>query len=75
MARRSERIYKTPEYLQDYIYSATTESSCFSTLTNLSLQPPTIPVHCLSTASQNLLANLDFTGPQTFEEAISHRGW
>jgi len=34
-ARRSDRIHKPPQYLKDYIYSATIESSCFSTLTSL----------------------------------------
>ena len=73
--RRSDRVHKPPQYLQDYLCSAPMESSCFSALTNLSLQPPTILVHCLHTTSQDLLANLDFTEPQSYEQAVSHPGW
>ena len=73
--RKSDRIPKTPQYLKDYICSASTELYCFFTLTNLNFQPPTLPVHCLTTANQTHLANLDFTEPQTFEKAPAHPGW
>jgi len=29
----------------------------------------------LNTASQHLLVNLDFTEPQSFEQAVCHPGW
>ena len=52
------------------------------TLTDLSLQPPIsptqppiIPTHCLSAASQQFLDRLDFTEPQTFHKAALHPGW
>jgi len=73
--KKSDRIPKTPQYLQDYKCSASTDPYYFPTLTSLSLQPPTFPVHYLTTASQNFLANLDFTEPQTYEEATAHPGW
>jgi len=51
-SRRSTRTHKTPGYLHDYVCTTHTESNCFSTLTNLCSQPPTLPIHCLSTTSQ-----------------------
>jgi len=61
--RQSSRPHRVPQYLQDYVLSAQEESICFATLTNLSLQPPVLPVHCLCSVSQKLLAQLDFTEP------------
>jgi len=73
--RRSTRLHRTPQYLADYMLAAQITPSCFTTLTNLSFQPPLMPVNCLHSASQQLLANLDFTEPQSYEEAALHPGW
>ena len=51
-ARRSNRMQKTPGYLDDYVCTSDTESTCFSTLTSLRFQSPSIPFHCLNTYSQ-----------------------
>jgi len=73
--RRSNRISKPPSYLQDYVHSAHAEPSCFSTLTNLSMQPPILSSHCLSSTSQQLLDRLNFTEPQSYAEAVLHPDW
>jgi len=38
------------------------------------VQPPSLPAYFLSLDSQKLLASLDLTEPQTFEQAVSHSG-
>jgi len=38
--RRSTRGHKTPSYLDDYVYTAHTESHCMTTLTNIDFHPP-----------------------------------
>jgi len=57
-ARKSTRPHKIPGYLNDYVCNAHIESSCFTSLTNLCLQPPTMIAHCLSSNSQQLLEQL-----------------
>jgi len=50
--RKSTRPHRPPSYLQDYIHTVhANPATCFATLTNLSLHPPCLPSHCLSTAS------------------------
>ena len=58
---RSTRVHKPPFYLADYVLFAHRPSFCFTTLTNLSLQPPLFPVTCLHTTSQEFLGNLNYT--------------
>jgi len=73
--RRSSRLHKTPTYLDDYVHSALTEPLCFSTLTNLTLQPPTFSSLCLHSSSQQVLDRLSYTEPQSYTEAILHPAW
>ena len=73
--RKSDRKHKLRGYLTDYVCISHNESSCFSTLTNLSLQPPTISFHSLSSHSQQLLENLHISEPSTYEEAAHSPGW
>ena len=79
--RRSSRVHKPPHYLEDYVHSvhnvhsAHSQSFCFTTLTNLSFQPPLLPLHCLHSSSQKFLTNLSFSEPKTYEEAVSHHSW
>ena len=72
--RKSARLHRTLGYLNHYVCIAHTASSCFTTLTNLWLQPPSMPIHYLSSNSQQLRERLDFTEPHTFKQASSHRG-
>jgi len=65
--RRPSRQHKPPQYLNDYVCSASNVSACFHTLTNLSIQPPNLSASCLSTTSQKFLASLDFVKPQTYD--------
>jgi len=73
--RRSVRPHKAPSYLNDYVCTVVAESHYLSTLTNLSLQPPSLSYYCLANNSQHLLARLNFTEPQTYDQAASHPGW
>ena len=73
--RRSTKAHKPPQYLGDYVCTTPTESICFTTLTNFSIQPPSFSAYCLSLDSQKFLASLDFVEPQTFDQATSHPGW
>ena len=72
--RRSERPHKAPLYLNDYICNTIIESTCLFTLTNFSLQPPSMPSHYLSSDSQQLLERLNFTEPQNFSQAVAILG-
>jgi len=72
---RPTRVHKPPSYLADYVLSAHRPSFCFGTLTNLSLQPPVLTASCLQKSSQRLIASLNYTEPQSYEEAITHSGW
>jgi len=74
-ARKSARPHRTPGNLNDYVCIVHTESSYFTTLTNLGLQPLTMLVFCLNSNSQQILKGLDFTEPKTFEQASSHLDW
>jgi len=47
----------------------------FATLTNLSLQPPSVPSHCLSSDSQLFGERLNFTKPENYEQAVQHPSW
>jgi len=73
--KRSSRVQRPPQYLEDYVLSAQGQSFCFATLTNLSLQPSLLPINYLHSTNQKFLANLDFTRPQSYDEAISYPGW
>jgi len=73
--RRSSRTHKAPSYLNDYVHSTYVEPFCFTTLTSLSLQPPTLHSHCLRTTSPQLLERLNFTEPQSYAEATLHPDW
>ena len=74
--RRSTRSHKPPSYLQDYIHSVhASPTLCFATLTNLSLQPPILPSHCLSTDSQSALTSPHYYEPTSYEEAVQHPHW
>ena len=68
-------MHKPPSYLKDYVRTAQSTSAYFATLTNLSYQPPMLPLHCLHSHSQQLIANLDFKEPTSYEEAVSHPSW
>jgi len=72
---RPARAHKPPSYLADYVLSTHRSSFCFGTLTNLSLQPPLLSTTCLQAFSQKFLASLNYTEPQSYEEAVSHSGW
>jgi len=73
--RKSTRIHTTPRYLDNYVHSTYTEPSCFATLTNLCLEPPTMSAKCLTSNSLQLLERLNCTKPQCYEEAVIHPGW
>ena len=73
--RRSDRAHRIPGYLNDYVCMSYNESSCFSTLINLSFQPPSISFHSLSSHSQQLLKNLHISEPSTYKEAALSHGW
>jgi len=74
--RKPSRIHKSLSCLQDYVVHSTyKEPLCFATLINLSIQPPMFPVHYLHSSSQQLLERLNFTEPQSYDEAVLHHCW
>ena len=73
--RRSTKLHKPPSYLHDYVCTAITESYCFLTLANLDFVPSSLPIHFLSSSNQTLLETLDYTEPQTYDQAVLHLGW
>jgi len=73
--RRSTRRHTTPSYLNDYLCTAYTDSHCMATITNLDFQPLSLTTQSLHEDSQQLVQNLDFHEPSSFEEAVAHPGW
>jgi len=73
--RRSSRSHKPPSYLEDYVHLVNTTPFCFATLTDISMQPPTMLSLCLSSDSQLLLDRLNFHEPHTYDEAVQHPDW
>ena len=65
--RRSTRSHRTPNYLHDYVCTAHTESHYMTTLTNFCFQPLSMLAHSLNVESQQLLHQLDFHKPSSFE--------
>ena len=57
------------------MYCAASPHHCLATTTNLCLQPPLLSSLCLSSHSQQLLANLDYTKAHNYEDAVLHPGW
>jgi len=60
--------------LGDYVCTTYKESSNFTTVTNLSFQPPSVTIHCLTMDSEQLLSNLSFIEPQSYNQAVLHPG-
>ena len=76
LSHRPTRPHKVPSYLQDYVLCSHSASShCLATTTNFCLPPSSLPFTCLAAPSQQLLSNLDFTEPCSYDEAITHTGW